>query len=231
MVEKRSFTDHCLVACAILHPELSRLQNEGFLDARQIYYLPPGLHTLAERLEERLATQLRKALKVCPPEKIIVVQGAKCFVSMDDPYRRIDDIINEQAAGIQRVQAAYGYDMLANKEQRDQIAVGGDEGRVLWFTPGWLQNWKTIYQHYLGWDRADANANFPGYYDEIVVLDALNVAETYETENAEQILELFDWTDLQVRFHPINLDRLKGLLLDALDDQRWKEDWAVWKSG
>ena len=89
---------------------------------------------------------------------------------------------------------------------------------MLWFTPGWLRNWKTIYRRYVGWDRADANANFPGCYDEIVVLDALNVAEVYQTERVEEILELFDWTGLEVRCHPISLDRLKGLLLDALHD-------------
>ena len=215
--EKRSFRDHCLVACAILHPELSHLQEEGFLDAKKIFYIPAGLHIKTERLEERLIAQLQKALEICPPENIIVVQGAKCFVSTDDPFRRIDDIIGEQAAGIKRVQAAYGYDMLAGREDRDKIAAGGDEGRVLWFTPGWLRNWKTIYQRYVGWDRADANANFPGYYDEIVVLDGLDVAETYQTERVEEILELFDWTGLQVRCQPINLDRLKRLLLEALN--------------
>ena len=36
MTEKRSFRDHCLVACAILQPELSRLQEEGFLDATSL---------------------------------------------------------------------------------------------------------------------------------------------------------------------------------------------------
>jgi hypothetical protein len=218
MTEKQSFRDHCLVACAILQPELSRLQEEGFLDAKKIFYIPAGLHIKTERLEERLTARLQQALKLCPPEKIIVVQGAKCFVSTDDPYRRIDDIIGEQAAGIKRVQAAYGYDMLAGKEERNEIATGGDESRVLWFTPGWLKNWKTIYQRYVGWDQADANANFPGYYDEIVVLDALGVAETYQTERVEEILELFDWTGVQVRCHPISLDRLKGLLLEALNN-------------
>ena len=223
MVEKRSFRDHCLVACAILQPELSRLQEEGFLDAKQVYYIPAGLHIKTERLEERLTAQLQKALKDCSPEKIIVVQGAKCFVSTDDPYRRIDDIIREQDPRIKRVQAAYGYDMLADKDERNQVAAGGDEGRVLWFTPGWLRNWKTIYQRYVGWDRADANANFPGYYDEIVVLDGLDVAETYQTERVEEILELFDWTGLQVRCQPISLDRLKGLLLDALNASQDEE--------
>jgi hypothetical protein len=217
MAEERSFRDHCLVACAILQPELSHLQEEGFLDAKKIFYIPAGLHIKTERLEERLTAQLQKALKMCPPEKIIVVQGTKCFISTDDPYRRIHDIIGEQAAGIKQVQAAYGYDMLAGREDRDAIATGGDEGRVLWFTPGWLRNWKTIYQRYVGWDRADANANFPGYYDEIVVLDGLGVAETYQTERVEEILELFDWTGLQVRCQPISLDRLKGLLLEALN--------------
>lgn len=217
MTQKTSFRDHCLVACAILQPELKRLQEEGFLDAKKIFYIPAGLHIKTDRLEERLTAQLQKALEVCPPENIIVVQGAKCYVSTDDPYRRIDDIIREQAAGIKRVQADYGYDMLAGKAERTGIAANGNETRVLWFTPGWLKNWKTIYQRYVGWDQADANANFPGFYDEVVVLDGLNVAETYQTERVEDILELFDWMGVQVRCQHISLDRLKGLLLDALN--------------
>jgi hypothetical protein len=32
----------------------------------------------------------------------------------------------------------------------------------------------------------------------------------------DEILELFDWTGLEVDFHPITLDRFKGLLHDAL---------------
>jgi hypothetical protein len=224
MTEKRSFRDYCLVACAILQPELSHLQEQGFLDAKKIFYIAPGLHIKTERLEQRLTAQLQKALELCPPEKIIVVQGAKCYVSPDDPYRRIDDIIREQAPGIKRVQADYGYDMLAGKTERNEIAAGGNEGRVLWFTPGWLKNWKTIYQRYVGWDKADANANFPGYYDEIVVLDGLDVAETYQTEQVEDILELFDWTGLQVRCQAISLDRLKGLLLDALEPEETTTD-------
>ena len=37
MAEKQSFRDHCLVACAILQPELSHLQEQGFLDAKKIF--------------------------------------------------------------------------------------------------------------------------------------------------------------------------------------------------
>ena len=36
----------------------------------------------------------------------------------------------------------------------------------------------------------------------------------------EEILELFDWTGLEVEFYPIDLERFKGLLTDALSPAR-----------
>ena len=72
-----------------------------------------------------------------------------------------------------------------------------------------------MYQRYFHWDRADANANFPGFYDKIVVLDSLGLADEYMTQHAEEILELFDWSGLEVEFHPITLDRFKRCLKDA----------------
>ena len=117
--------------------------------------------------------------------------------------------------GIVRVQGDYGYDMLADLDDRQRIS-GGRQDKILWFTPGWLRSWKAIFQNYLGWDRADANANFPGYYDKIIVLDGLDLSDEYMVNHAEEILELFDWTGLEVEFQPISLDRFKGLLTDAL---------------
>jgi hypothetical protein len=81
---------------------------------------------------------------------------------------------------------------------------------------GWLKHWQAIYQKYFGWDIADANANFPGFYDRIIVLDSLGLSEEYMTHRAEEILELFDWTGLEVEFHPISLDRFSALLRDAM---------------
>jgi hypothetical protein len=127
----------------------------------------------------------------------------------------VDSILEEAGRGIVRVQGEYGYDMLAGFEERQQISEGRQD-KILWFTPGWLKSWKAIYQTYFGWDEADANANFPGFYDRIIVLDSLGVADEYMAQHPEEILELFDWTGLEVEFYPINLDRLKGLLADAL---------------
>jgi len=79
---------------------------------------------------------------------------------------------------IARVQGDYGYDKQAGFEDRQRIS-GGRQDKILWFTPGWLERWETVYQKYFGWNEADANANFPGFYDKIIVLDSLGITEEY----------------------------------------------------
>jgi len=173
------------------------------------------MHALPDRLETYLLKRLAQVREWCPDHKIIVVYGKKCYVNVDEPLRRVDSILQAAGQGIVRVQGDYGYDMLADFEDRQRIS-GGRENKILWFTPGWLRSWKVVYQKYFGWDEADANANFPGFYDKIIILDALDVAKEYMTQHAEEILELFDWTGLVVEFNPVTLDRFKGLLMDAL---------------
>jgi len=200
----------------MLYPELDHLTEIGFLNPRKVLYTPPGLHALPRELERRLVGTLKEAKKHCPPERIIVAYGSKCYVNTDNPSRKIDMILREQGKGVSRVQADYGYDMLAGIEERERLS-GGDADKVLWFTPGWLRNWRTVYQRYLAWDKADANANFPGYYKRITVLDGLGMSDQYIDEHPERILELFDWTGVEVEFQRISLDRLKGLLLGCLE--------------
>ncbi len=208
------FEDRCLVSCGMLRPEIDHLVKTGFLNPCRVLFTPPGLHALPHKLEEHLLTRLAQARKSCSDHKIIVVYGKKCHVSTDEPLKRVDSILQAAGQGIVRVQGDTGYDMLASFEDRQRISDGRQD-RILWFTPGWLKSWKAVYQRYFGWDSADANANFPGFYDKIIVLDGLGLAEETMTEHAEEILELFDWTGLEVAFHPITLDRFKGLLKDA----------------
>jgi hypothetical protein len=209
------FKDHCIVSCGMLHPEMTHLIESGFLNPRRIFFTPPGLHALPDKLEEHLQGRLAQAGEWCSDERVIIVYGKKCYVDVDEPLKRVDSILQAAGQGMVRVHGEYGYDMLASFEDRQRIS-GGRQDKILWFTPGWLKSWKTVYQTYFGWDRADANANFPGFYDKIIVLDSLGLAEEYMTQRAEKILELFDWTGLEVEFHPITLDRFKGLLTDSL---------------
>jgi len=210
-----TFENHCIISCGMLRPEVTHLVETGFLNPRRMLFTPPGLHALPDKLEEHLLKRLTQARESCPGHRIIVVYGKKCYTSTDEPLKRVDSILQAAGRGIVRVQGDYGYDMLASFEDRQRIS-GGRQDKTLWFTPGWLKSWKTVYQKYFGWDSADANANFPGFYDKIIVLDGLGLAEEYMIQHAEEILELFDWTGLEVEFHSITLDRFKGLLVDSL---------------
>jgi hypothetical protein len=208
------FSDHSIISCGMLHPEITHLIKRGFMNPCGLFFTPPGLHAVPARLEEHLLKRLGQARKRCPDDKIIVVYGSKCHVDADEPQKRVDSILKASGPDIRRVQGEYGYDMLAGVEDRQRIS-GGRQDRILWFTLGWLRSWRTVFCRYFGWDSADANANFPGFYDRIIVLDSLGLGEEYMTEHAEKILELFDWTGLEVEFQPVTLDRFKGLLRDA----------------
>lgn len=211
MEKEVSFRNHCIVSCGILRPELTSLTEAGFLDAHKVVFTPPGMHVLCDELEKQLLKALKRIKEECPSRDIIVVYGRKCYTNLNDPSKTIDSIIEAQGTGIKRVQAEYGYDMLADIDKRGEIS-GGNPDKVLWFTPGWLRAWKTIYQKYFGWDDADANANFPGYYKKIVVLDGIGASEKYNAEEPETILELADWTGVEVEFREISLERLQRLL-------------------
>ena len=230
MIEQttQTFRDHCIISCGMLHPEMTRLVESGFLNPKRLFFTPPGLHALPEKLEQHLLRRLAQAREYAPDHKIIVVYGKKCYISSDEPLKRVDSILEAAGQGVIRVQGEYGYDMLAGFEDRQRIS-GGRQGKILWFTPGWLKSWKTIYQRYFAWDEADANANFPGYYDKIIVLDSLNLEEVYMTQRAEEILELFDWTGLEVEFHAITLDRFEGLLREALCQAVRQGAFDSWK--
>lgn len=216
MNRRHTTPDDCYVlSCGMLQPEITYLAESGFLDRDRVLFTPPGLHALPDRLEEHLVNRLTQLRDRHPGCRVAVVYGAKCYVNADEPAKRVDSILQALDPGIVRVQGSYGYDMLAGFEERQRLSQGRQD-KILWFTAGWLRNWKTVYQRYFGWDAADANANFPGFYDGIIVLDGLDMADEFMVTHAEEVLELFDWTGLQVDFQPITLDYFKGLLTEAL---------------
>ena len=129
------FEDRCLVSCGMLHAEIDHLVKAGLMDPIRVRYTPPGLHALPDRLEQRLLSRLAQSRQICPDDKIIVVHGKKCHVSMTDPLKRVDSILEAAGQGIMRVQGDNCHDMLGSFEDRQRIS-GGRQDHILWFTPG-----------------------------------------------------------------------------------------------
>jgi hypothetical protein len=209
-MEKRvSFQDYAIVACGTLNMELKYLGNSGFLDARKILYTKPGRHEVPRELESQLIRQIGTAKKYA--SNVIIVYGGKfCYVNADDPYRKIDTIIQEQlepGVKISRIKATQCIDMLASEEEREKIGQGKD---IYWLTPGWMEYRRYVYQ---GWDKGLANENFPKHTGGAIMLDAIGYYDKVMESEPEKILEFSDWMGIPIEPHRITLNRLRNLLL------------------
>lgn len=203
MAPETSFRGHSIVCCGTLHPEMRALQRSGFLDAERILFTAPGLHESPPDLAQQLARQLGRAREIS--ERVIVVYGSKCYLDPGGPAADVDALIGDQQGRTRRVQAKNCVDMLADVEQRDEIAAGQ---RVYWLTPGWVVHWKQIFRN---WDVGKANETFP-QHDKAVVLDGIGFFEDYLSDKPEELLGFSDWMKVTIEPVTISLDRLKRLL-------------------
>ena len=212
MENRASFQDYAIVACGTLNMELTHLKDSGFLDARKILYTKPGRHEIPRELESQLIRQIGIAKTYA--SNIIVIYGGKfCYVNADNPYRKIDTIIQEQeepGVKMSRIKATHCMDMLASVEEREKISQGKD---IYWFTPGWMK-----YRHYVyqGWDKGLANENFPKHSGGAIMLDAIGYYDKVMQNDPEKILEFSDWMGIPIEPYRISLDRLKKLLLEEI---------------
>jgi hypothetical protein len=218
MKEKLSFWDFVIVSCGTLAPELNYLRKQGFLDAKRILYTTPGRHEVIKELESQLTEKINLAKQYS--KRIIIVYGGKfCYVNMDDPYKTIDTMIQEQGTGmsISRINATHCMDMLASESQRDEISQGR---KTLWLTPGWI-----VYRDYVfqDWDKGKANETFPQHTGGALLLDGIGFWEKYSQEHPEKILEFSDWMGIEIRPHKITLDRLRNLLANCIVSDLEKE--------
>jgi hypothetical protein len=213
-----TFQECAIVACGTINMELNSLKNDGLLDAGIILYTKPGRHEVPSELESQLIMQIGTAKKHA--SNIVVVYGGKfCYINGDDPYRKIDTIIQEQiepGVRISRIKATHCVDMLMSEEEREGVSEGKD---IYWLTPGWMKYRHQVFQ---GWDKGLANENFPKHSGGAIMLDAVGFFDEMMRDNPEEILEFSDWMGIPIEPYPATLDRLMGLLSDEV--KRFRED-------
>ncbi len=204
-----SFANIAIVACGTMSLELDHLKAEGFLDTEHLLYTTPGLHQDIPELERQLLRKIEKGRQRA--EKVLVIYGGKfCYVNVDEPTRRMQDIIAELGDDVARIDATHCMDMLASEAEREKIAaeVAGGEP-VWWMTPGWVKYRKQVFK---GWDKGIANENFPRHSGGAIVLDGVGYLDQYMAEEPEEFLEYCDWMGIPMQAYPVTLDRFKSLL-------------------
>jgi len=204
-----SFKGCSIVSCGTMRQEIEQLRRAGVLDVDRVFYAAPGLHEWPWEYEKQVSQRLRDAQKVSG--HVIVVYGARCFVDTSKPERVTDTLIREQNVNAVRIRAANCVDMLASQEERERIR--GSQ-KVHWLTPGWLKHWDFIFKD---WDIGKFNEMFPRH-DKAIVLDAVGYYDQLMMESPERILRISDMMDLPLESYSVSLDRLRGLLTAARDE-------------
>jgi len=214
-----SFADVAVVSCGTLSMELNHLKKEGFLDTNHLFFTTPGLHEDVRELERQLIERISKAKG--NTDKVLVVYGGKfCYVNAHEATRTMRKIIEEQGAGVARIDATHCMDMIAGEAERERIAqeVAGGE-KVWWMTPGWIKFRHNVFK---GWDKGLANENFPRHTGGAIVLDGIGYVDRYMAEKPEEFLEYSDWMGIPIQGYSVTLDRFKSLLLDQLKELQEK---------
>ena len=209
MASGKAISEHVIVSCGTLRPELETLRDQKLLGTHHILFTAPGLHERPGQLESQLVRQIEKARNLS--DRIVMVYGNRCFVDADNPHRDIDALIAEQGPDISRVRAANCVDMLADPEERRAIADGRD---AYWLTPGWLKYWRHIFRD---WDTGKANETFPKN-EVAILLDGIGFYEKYTDENPEEVLAFSDWMKIPIKPYPVSLERLRQLVLEPFED-------------
>ncbi len=142
----------------------------------------------------------------------MVYGGKFCYVNVDEPTRLMQTTIEEQGAGVTRIETTHCMDMIASETEREKIAqeVAGGEP-VWWMTPGWIKFRKQVFK---GWDKGLANENFPRHTGGAIVLDGIGYLDEYMAEQPEEFLEYSDWMGIPIIPYQVTLDRFKSLLAE-----------------
>jgi hypothetical protein len=194
-----------------MRKELEKLREEGTLDADDILYTTAGNHEKPWDMEKELPEKLKEASG--KSGRVIVALGKKCYFNPNKPEYTIDNLIEDTGTGVVRVEADDCIDMLSDKKQRKEIE---EKRTVYWLTPGWLLERESIFGD---WDQGKANETFPRH-DAALMLDSIDFFNELSMTDPEALLGFTDWMQIPLEPMPVDLERFKKQLLDALEEAK-----------
>jgi len=180
-----------MLCCGILKQEMEHLMQGREVE---MSFIDAALHVDFDKL----ASLLTGALDELDEKGIVMVIGDQCHPDMEKMANERSGILLK---GKNCIELLLG----------DRMAQLDAEARTFYLTGGWLENWRGIFIEGLKWDEVDARQNF-GYYDRVLLLDTGLVPI-----DEEKILEFYDYTQVPIEIMPIDLDNLRALLEQALE--------------
>lgn len=188
----------CFLTCGIFQLELEQvlaeIKKEKLFDCELVpTYLPANLHVNLLRLKDVILTGLDQVVA----DRTVLLYGSKCHNELHEFLKDYQLIRFQQSNCIELV-------LGERMQEIDKVS------NTFYLTPGWLNNWKEIFDSGWGLDQVTIRQNF-GYYDRILLLDT-GVGEITD----EMILEFFDYTQVPIGIEQVGLEVFKNNILAAI---------------
>ncbi|HWR42231.1 DUF1638 domain-containing protein [Sporomusa sp.] len=188
----------CFLACGIYQPELeevlAQIRKERLFDCELVVtYLPLSLHVNLKHLKDAVL----KALNVITADRIILLYGSKCHPEFDEFLKDHHLVRFEQSNCIELILG----------ERMHEI---DKSSKTFYLTPGWLINWREVFDSGWGLDEVALRQSF-GSYDKILLFDT-GVCEITD----EMILEFFEYTRVPIEVEQGGLAVFKSNIVAAI---------------
>jgi hypothetical protein len=195
-----------ILSCGIFQPELEHIlpdvRHEPLDRDIAVSFVAPALHVDYKKLKDGIAEGFRSLENPSYREEksaggIVLLYGSMC-------HPDIAQMAGEHGAVCPR--EGNCIDMFLSPERKKEME-GGEN--VFFMTTGWFKHWRGIFRDGQGWDAIDARMNF-GRYDKILILDS-GISDFAE----EEILDLFDYTQVPIDIEPVAPGYFKDIVVNA----------------
>jgi hypothetical protein len=180
-----------ILSCGIFQPELDIIIPEIKRELKntdiEVIYLSPGLHNAPGKMKEELIQNLDKLKS----EKTLTLYGSGCHTEISTILKGYDTVLPKEKNCIE---------VLLNSNVKAEIDKGGN---IIYLTAGWLKAYREVF-----WQDMYAGAIVS---DKSIYLDC---GENLISD--EELLEFFDFSNLQIETQMITLDNFKDVVMTLL---------------
>lgn len=190
-----------ILACSVFEPELEHIiknikEKKIFEENIEVTYLPFGLHTDLNKLENNVINSLDKL--TLEYNKVIVLYGSKCHYNFFEFLKKYDNIIEIKPANC--LEAIIG----------DKVVESYAQGKDIYLTSGWIEKFDELNKFSNAVDNYDVLNQF-GMYENAIIGNT-GIIEITD----DMIFELYEKIQIPVEIENVDISIFENLIMNCI---------------
>lgn len=190
-----------ILACSVFEPELEHViknieEKNLFEENIEVTYLPFGLHTDLNKLENDVTNSLDKL--TLEYDKVIVLYGSKCHYRFFEFLNKYDNIIEIKPANC--LEAIIG----------DKVVESYAQAKDIYLTSGWIEKFDELNKFSNAVDNYDVLNQF-GMYENAIIGNT-GIIEITD----DMIFELYEKIQIPIEVEDVDICIFENLIVDCI---------------